>query len=231
MKCHKAQTVKRRNADGAHEYTKCVNMLAANFKNEVSPEICEKCPMRQTGPCKKNCYETRPRNAEFSEPVLEDGLLKYTEPGAPTPEGFVEVDGGFKSEWPDCPGLLTNNAVNPDGSLKIIAFCDFKKDNVDFETCKKCFSTLKLEKEVEAPALPTQIKHYAKAVYKWVAEGHETRTDEEVEAIFKDHCSQCTLYDKEKQICKHCGCRIKIGGIAVSNKLKMKSERCPLGKW
>jgi len=172
---------------------------------------------------------------------LRDDFLIYQEEDAPIPEGFERTEKGFKNLWPNCPGIVTNNTINDDGSLKVVIKCSFKKDDVAFKECTQCFKELeekantakKAEEEADEttpPPLPTQVKHYAKAIYNWVKEGREVRTDEEVTALL-EICKECGMYDAKKQICKKCGCSVNAGGRAIANKLKMKSERCPIGKW
>lgn len=245
MKCFKSQQVLHRDKDGCHEYTKCINLMSTNFAQEVTEQICDTCVLKQTGPCRTNCMNPRPRNTTYTEPRLENGIIKYTEENPPTPEGHEVVEDGFKSIWPDCPGLLTNNTLNSDGSLRVLMVCDLLKKEVSFESCTKCFKQMsekfeaekQAEKQVEQqanivePSLAKKVQHYSQAIYTWVKEGMESRTDAEVEEILNTHCKQCSLYDSSKHICKKCGCQIQLGGVAITNKLKMKSEHCPLGKW
>jgi len=237
MRCYKAQDVSRHEANGTVvKFTKCVNFSSKHFKHKVEPEDCKKCSLKQEGPCKQNCNKKRPRNAKFSEPELHGNLLKYIEEDAPVPEGFEEMEEGYKSLWPACPGMVTNNTINNDGSLKVVVSCSFKNKMVSFEECSNCFNSAKkqvLEEQEEkknAPSLPTKVRHYTTAVYNWVKQGGESRTDEEVEELLKI-CEACSRYDSAKKACKVCGCKVKSGGRAISNKLKMKSEHCPLGKW
>jgi len=240
MKCHKAQVVTKYSGDGTTVYTKCINLASSHFREEVTEEICSSCPLKQLGPCSQNCNKKRRPGLKFSEPLLEGDYLIYKEEDAPIPDGYEKTEKGFKSLWPNCPGLITNNTIHEDGSLKIVVKCGLKKTDTSYEECIKCFEEAAKEasqkvpekdsKEVEAPPLQTQVKHYAKALYNWVKEGREVRTDEEIQQLL-EICKQCDLYDAKKQICKKCGCRVNSGSRAISNKLKMKSESCPLGKW
>lgn len=70
--------------------------------------------------------------------------------------------------------------------------------------------------------------NYAKAVTRHVASGMERRTDQEVDSVFSI-CKSCESY--RGGVCKRCGCRCNTGKIALLNKLRMKSEHCPDGKW
>lgn len=79
------------------------------------------------------------------------------------------------------------------------------------------------------PPVSMQLWTYKEALIKWNKAGRPTRTKEEVERIHRDICSPCEWYDKEKQRCKGCGCKVTVGSIAVFNKLKMATEKCPKG--
>lgn len=54
------------------------------------------------------------------------------------------------------------------------------------------------------------------------------RTDEEVELLLTI-CKDCEHFNGKG--CGKCGCRVKKGGEAWTNKLKMKTEHCPIDKW
>ena len=58
------------------------------------------------------------------------------------------------------------------------------------------------------------------------------RTAEEAMAILDQHCARCDLYDQDRERCQHpaCGCTVT-GRPAWLNKLRLRSESCPLGKW
>jgi hypothetical protein len=88
-----------------------------------------------------------------------------------------------------------------------------------------------LETKTYMATLPDKLFGYASAVKKWIAAGRPTRTEDEVKAIFEDHCSKCEMYDKEKHACKSCGCSLATTGNPLINKLAMGTEKCPLGRW
>lgn len=79
------------------------------------------------------------------------------------------------------------------------------------------------------PPLSIQIWNYKEALLKWNKAGRPTRTPEEVETLHSQFCSRCDWYDPEQKRCRGCGCRVTSGGLAVFNKLKMKTEKCPKG--
>lgn len=78
------------------------------------------------------------------------------------------------------------------------------------------------------PPLLKQVKTYAKAVTKHITTGMETRTDEDVIQLL-EICEACEKYEDGR--CLVCGCRLSASKSAFSNKLRMKSQSCPLGRW
>lgn len=77
------------------------------------------------------------------------------------------------------------------------------------------------------PAVSMQLWLYKEALLRWQRAGRPTRSDEEVEHILETHCKKCDWYDPEQRRCRGCGCRVTDGGMAVINKLRMATERCP----
>ena len=73
-----------------------------------------------------------------------------------------------------------------------------------------------------------KLKTYAQAVTRHLLTGCETRTDEEVSDLL-NLCRNCESYRAET--CTVCGCRINSGKSAFANKLRMKTQKCPKGKW
>lgn len=82
------------------------------------------------------------------------------------------------------------------------------------------------------PSLVKRICGYRKAVKKWTAAGKPVRTDEEVQRIYKEHCSECEHFNT-KGSCQICGCRVDKSAGALTNKIRMATENCPLDppKW
>lgn len=78
------------------------------------------------------------------------------------------------------------------------------------------------------PPLLKQAHNYAKALARHVASGMQTRTDEEVIQLL-EICEACEKYEDGR--CLVCGCRLSASKSAFSNKLRMKSQSCPLGRW
>ena len=74
--------------------------------------------------------------------------------------------------------------------------------------------------------------NYAKAVAKWELAGSPERSQEEINAIL-EICRKCEEFNAEKGACSKCGCNINAQRKALSNKLAMATEHCPLDppKW
>lgn len=83
----------------------------------------------------------------------------------------------------------------------------------------------------QPPSLLRRTMTYAEAVTGWVAAGRPERSDEETRRIFQEYCSTCNWYDKERHICRGCGCRASEGGSAVFNKIRMATQHCPRRLW
>jgi hypothetical protein len=81
------------------------------------------------------------------------------------------------------------------------------------------------------PPMSLQLWNYKEALQRWWEAGRPTRTDEEVTQILNDFCHKCDWFDKDRKRCKGCGCRVTDGGFAVTNKVRMKTEKCPKGLW
>jgi hypothetical protein len=83
------------------------------------------------------------------------------------------------------------------------------------------------------PPMSLQLWTYKEALVRWQKAGRPTRTDEEVDQILKEHCTekQCDWYDPEKKRCRGCGCRVTDSGYAIVNKVRMATEHCPKERW
>jgi len=99
----------------------------------------------------------------------------------------------------------------------------FTQKIVTIEGCERCAKK-------KLPSLRKRIENYAHAFKEWCETGFRTRTDEEVQEIWKI-CQQCEDYDPSTQCCKDCGCPIAINGIPIKNKLKMANTHCGKGLW
>lgn len=105
--------------------------------------------------------------------------------------------------------------------------CSITNLPVTQEICTRCDSETR-EREATTGQKAT---NYFGAIRRWVAHGCPTRTPEEVQKLFDEHCSGCARYDKEKHACINCGCSVNSSSSPLSNKLAMGTERCPLGRF
>lgn len=90
---------------------------------------------------------------------------------------------------------------------------------------------------------PAKVRRYAAAVARWIAAGRPVRSDAEIDQIMTEHCSVCRWFKDDR--CSHrlCGCQVRSSAgessavlswilpKAMINKLRMKTERCPIGLW
>ena len=113
---------------------------------------------------------------------------------------------------------------------------DFEPIDITCYRCKICGIKVYSTSDVRdfllpcpGPSIVKQVEHYAEAVVTHITTGSKTRTDEEVEELLMI-CRDCEFYDFGKSKCKVCGCRLNKGG-AWSNKLRMRSQKCPKGNW
>ena len=82
----------------------------------------------------------------------------------------------------------------------------------------------------KSPTLAAKVVHYAEAVAGHIAGGCQTRTDGEVSDLLKI-CEACEHFLPDKGSCGICGCKCNRNASAWTNKLRMKTQKCPKGKW
>jgi hypothetical protein len=163
----------------------------------------------------------------------------------------------FVNEWGDCPYRQMMNRRTPRGDLQINAYCEAQNIKVKSEICKECLREVteiggNLDKEAvrndvplpepvqeqvigaEVPKMPGTgelIHNYWKAVKRWIKAGRPVRENLEVKRIHEEFCSKCDWRDPDSNRCKGCGCNVKPKGIALLNKIKMRTEHCPRSFW
>lgn len=81
------------------------------------------------------------------------------------------------------------------------------------------------------PPMSLQVWLYKEALLKWTKAGRPVRSAEEVDSILTNHCKTCDWFDAEANRCKGCGCKVTSSSLAIFNKLKMATEKCPKGLW
>ncbi len=79
----------------------------------------------------------------------------------------------------------------------------------------------------ESLSLQVKAVHFATAMARWAGNGFAMRSQDEINERLAI-CQACpNLVDKH---CKLCGCAC-VETNQVMNKLALKSEKCPIGKW
>jgi len=244
--CQKKRHIVRTEQNGfKHECYRCAHGASKNYKQEVEPTICEGCVLRQILLSRQPCSTKPPKKPVYNEPQYgEDGEIIYEKiEGAKPPEcpdGYERRKDGwtFDPVWFPCPYRLFNNDLNPDGSVKVKAYCAVTRKPVNFEECDRCRGALasvgaKLNTNhiPEIPGFTEQAQNYWRAIRKWIAAGRPTRNDGEVEEIHRTYCKRCAWYDEERKRCKGCGCKVRPDGTALLNKIRMATEHCPRNFW
>jgi len=154
-------------------------------------------------------------------------------------------------EYPPCPKCRTDEGRHPECNDPASAYFQCPVRLVDCQQCLAGDRKSALPRSSSRPPLqpapsaspapspdaptPPGILHraysYAEALARWTAAGQPVRPDKEVERIFNDNCKTCKWFDPKKQICRGCGCRVAVNGVAVLNKIKMATEHCPRELW
>jgi len=73
--------------------------------------------------------------------------------------------------------------------------------------------------------------HYTRALSRWIKAGRPVRNEAEIKRIFETFCSPCEAHDMESSSCRYCGCRVNLKESALTNKIAMATEDCPIGRW
>jgi hypothetical protein len=77
------------------------------------------------------------------------------------------------------------------------------------------------------PGVAVRGYNYTKAWARWMLADCPERSDLEVNRI-RVICGSCEYFDGE--LCVQCGCAVSHGTI-FGDKVKWKTEHCPIGKW
>lgn len=87
------------------------------------------------------------------------------------------------------------------------------------------------------PGLLKKTYSFVRALANWRLKGSPKRSPDEVLHILETHCKPCDKYQidedspKLQANCLVCGCYVNDLDDARGNKIVMKTENCPLGRW
>ena len=94
---------------------------------------------------------------------------------------------------------------------------------------RACADVVDITEAAERLGVVDRMEHYATALARWTRAGWPVRDELEVLRIFAECCEPCE--DQERGHCRHCSCPVKPTGMAIRNKIRMATEKCPLGFW
>ena len=77
----------------------------------------------------------------------------------------------------------------------------------------------------------TKILRYARALTRWIKNGREVRSNNDIRELYDNICSRCEDFDAGRGACGICGCRVNTSDNPLVNKLAMATEACPKEKW
>ncbi|MBE3063897.1 MAG: hypothetical protein IMZ69_02625 [Spirochaetes bacterium] len=151
---------------------------------------------------------------------------------------------------------MTDCKFNPDGPPWTCSTCGFVSRRATRDR-KPPKTNCGPQESQQAPIDPEIVKpaaeklgigwddvvHYAAALARWTAAGFPVRTQDDVRACLRV-CIVCDRFlpnnpECTKEACKiaaggrckDCACNVTQSRFAVTNKAKMATEDCPLGKW
>lgn len=187
---------------------RCVHPEATTKGEIVVESVCNACPLVKLKI--KTCKEARETQVKQSYTPSE-GYKPHALP-------VLNADAGY----PTCPFRYNGEAGKT---------CSVTNLGVTSEICYRCDKLTKVHEKKNQAKMGTKVLNYFGAVRRWIASGMPTRTKEEIKSLFDEHCSKCDRYDKVKHACNSCGCPVSDDADPLDNKLAMKTESCPLGRF
>ena len=197
--CTKQQ---REVANGLHQI-RCIHSEADTYKQIVSSDVCNACPVVQLRAKSKGCQLQQ----KYPKVEKKEGIKLGQLP-------IIEVAGNV---YPECPFRYGSGQK----------MCSITGLPVTPEICNRCDE----ETREHSATYGESIVNYFGAVRRWVASGRPTRSEKEIEQLFNDNCKGCDRYDPVKHACKSCGCNVSTESSPLSNKLAMATEHCPIGRF
>ena len=183
------------------EQFRCIHPKAPTKGEVVPPAVCLACPLVKAK--LKPCKEVKKEKQKQAWRPEEQLPVLNQQPG-----------------YPDCPFRYAKGNTNAQT-------CSITNLGVTPEICGRCDK----ETRERSASFGQKVINYFGAIRRWVACGRPTRTQEEIESLFEQHCSDCERYDKDKHACKNCGCSVSTDSEPLGNKLAMATEHCPLGRF
>lgn len=183
---------------------RCIHPEADTYKEIVVMEQCNACPLAELVKRSK-CAEKkapRPKKKEPQQSQIQQLPVLESQPG-----------------YPDYCPFRFNRAKD--------TICSITNLRVNPEICGRC----EAETREHTASFGEKVTNYFGAIRRWVAHGRPTRSKEEIEQLFNEHCKGCERYDEEKHACKNCGCVVSTDSSPLANKLAMATESCPLGRF
>ena len=211
INCDKRQKEIKKARDGSEtEQHRCMEKrVPETYLKIVDVPTCEGCPILALKT--KGCGGVAQPEPAWMQDLVE--IRSVSRDVMMDPAGYEKELGYTQS----CP----YRHHTPDRAL-----CRIGNMEINPEICGKCDQDTA---EVMA-TVPKKMANYANAIRRWIREGRPVRSDEEV-AVILEICKKCDLYDEENHACKKCGCKVSTDRAPLKNKLKMKSEVCPMGYW
>jgi hypothetical protein len=83
----------------------------------------------------------------------------------------------------------------------------------------------------KTPGIIRRIMTWTEAMAGWITAGSPERSDVEAREIFNKFCNKCSWYDRDKKLCKGCGCNVSENGQPALNKIRMATQHCPQNLW
>ena len=198
---------------------RCINKQSDLFREIVVPEQCAACQVRmEKKPKRTPCVELA-RMMERNEEGERIKAQIRAQVQAQVQNQLLVIEPQSGDGPTTCPYRY------PGKEHKTL--CSMTGLPVTEEVCRRCD---KETREHEAK-FGEKVKNYFGAVRRWIANGRPSRSQEEINKLFKENCESCDRYDPEKHACKNCGCAVSNDSSPLSNKLAMASERCPLGRF
>ena len=180
---------------------RCVHPEAETRMEIVAPSVCEACPLANLVKIKKCGEKPKPKPAPQKSSLQIQ--LPVLDPQSP---------------YPACPFRYESAKGTT---------CSVTNLQVDPEICNRCDADVR----EHSASFGEKVTNYFGAIRRWAALGKPTRSQEEINILYEDHCKKCERYDEKKHACKNCGCSVSTDSSPLSNKLAMASEHCPLGRF